>query len=122
MKIIKKMPRRNIRLAADLRVDLDVLAARLQAAPGTSTWKDDEVNIIHRSRQIFMHLATGRYASLCESSMRGSVVEIELEIQDEQAFFEDDLQEIMHALQIDVEYAKRYRQFSWIPGTQAGNI
>lgn len=52
--------------------------------------------------------------------MRGYSVEIGRQIHDDEAFFEDNLQEVMHALQIDTEYAKRRRQFSWIAAT-SGN-
>lgn len=117
MRIIasSKLPKRDFCPAAECRFDFDQIAKNLQAKPSLGTFRDG-LSFPNRYKGICIELSTGRYATLTQTEMRQSVVEIGLEIRDDEFFYEEDLLEVISGLGIDGDYVKRFQNdFTWIP-------
>jgi hypothetical protein len=117
MKIIacSKLPKREICRAAECRFDFDQIAEKLQAKPSRGTFRDGSP-FPNRYKGICIELSTGRYATLTQTEMRQSVVEVGLEIRDDEFFHEEDLLEVISGLGIDGDYVKQiHNDFTWLP-------
>jgi hypothetical protein len=121
MKVIpfSKMPKRDYSLAARFNLDFDQIARRLNAQPKLESFGEEGSAFPHRYRDIYLQLNTGRYASLTQTEMRQSTVEIGLEIKKDRFFHEVDLIEIVRELQIDMELVNKLRgDITWIPAKE----
>ena len=116
------MPERDLCPAAEMRFDFDKLAKRIGAEPHQETFPDDGLTNPSRYKEICIELSTGRFATLTQTDMRKSVIEIGLEIRDDEFFHEEDLLEVISGIQVDLEYVKRYQNdFTWIPASSNSN-
>jgi len=119
MKVTKlsSLPKRDYCPAAKIRLDFDSICRHLGVKPERGTFRDG-LAFPNRYRSVCLELSTGRYATLTQTEMRQSIIEIGLEIADDEFFHEADLLEVSDSLGVDHEYVKRYQgDFTWIPAS-----
>lgn len=103
----KPSPQFQLSVAARLPGNFDLIAQRLSTKP--YKYKEGKGDFASIFRCIYFRLATGAFARIGEEGYEPGVLEIELLLDDGRIFYEEDLNEIVSALDLDPQHVHRWR-------------
>lgn len=107
--------KRNRTRAADCRIDMDEVAAKLGVKPDRGTFRDG-LPFPNRYRCIYIRLTNGRFAVLTQTEMRQEVIEVGLELHNDCILDEEDLLEVISFLSLSEQDVVRMDNgFTWVP-------